>query len=170
MRKLRLWLTVIAISLPSLSCGGRVVLEELDCSANLTATGAVNIQWDSNSGVTCDGHGPWIEDQIDLYFTVGYNVLRIRIDWVAAGATGSFTDTFVSIKHKDDQWGAYGNLSCTVTIDRNEYIGKTLFSDVYVVEGSASCEGPLTPFQSQGTVSFEKVSFVGWYEEMDELD
>jgi hypothetical protein len=101
---------------------------------------------------------------IDLYFRKDFQAFRARVDFVKLGATGTFDKGYVSFSSDADEWGEFDPPSCDVTFDTNEHIGEDHDgAEVWSVSGSASCDGPLTPFQSQGKVQLGDVSFVGSY-------
>ena len=124
------------------------------------------MSWDESTAVDCEGYGPTIDDSIDLYWNKDFDSVRVRLDYVVAGETGTFDDTFVAVESQGDEWGSYEGVSCVVTVDRNEAIHEDRQgTTTYAVEGSAECDAPLEPFQSAGTVELSTIEFSSGYTE-----
>lgn len=149
-------------------CGllGGGIPKDAPCSAEMHTTGAVALDWGSDTEFECEGYGPWADDSIDLYIKNDFDSLRVRLDYVHTGDTGTFDDYFVAVAHQDDEWGSFDDLGCTVTLDRNEEIGRGKIGfKVWATAGTVSCEGPLTGFQSDGAVEIGEVRFEAWYQQ-----
>jgi hypothetical protein len=140
--------------------------QKAPCAATLSASGAATAAWDDGTELECEGFGPYIDDSVDMYFRNGFDALRVRADFVVPGDTGVMSDYFISFAHNDDEWGSFDDLPCTLRFDRDEDIGSAqLGFRRWAVEGSVSCDGPLTPFQSEGTVDIGTVVFAGSYDD-----
>lgn len=139
------------------------------CALDLTVSGALTAQWNDSSMPECNSFGPLSQDAISLYWEEGFSLIRVRLDFVLPGDTGRFTDVFVSIEDRNEEWGSYGD-DCEATISRHDRTIRTLTGDVYVIEGTASCDGPLTGSTgTKGELTFTEIQFQNNYQHLDSI-
>jgi hypothetical protein len=127
---------------------------ESRCWIEIDVVGGLELSWDQDTALACDGFGPSTgDDSIDLYWEKDFDAVRVRADWAIAGETGDH-EGFVAIEHQDEKWGSYREVDCTVSLDRNEEMAGagTVGSKVFEVEITATCTGPLEGFAG-GTTS-----------------